>query len=537
MTAVQERPGVVPAALPRGPLTGAGVLVRLILRRDRIAITAWVVIMAVLPVLLAIATEKGYPAEADRLAFAAASAANPAELALRGPVFAPSVGALAAWTFGSSGVLVGGIVSVLLLIRHTRGDEQAGRRELVGAGVVGRHAPLAAALAVVVAGNVVIAVLAALGLLAHGLPVAGSIALGSAIGAGAIVFTAVAAVAAQLVEGTGGARGVAFVVFGVAFLLAAIGDGTGSGLVWASPFGWVRHIQAFAAERWWVLGPLLGTAAVLAALAFALSARRDVGGGLFAARPGPAHAGAALRSPLALAWRLHRASVLSWAAGLTMLGLMLGFAMGSLGNQLDTPAFRALAVTLGGGDVAAVFFRFVLYVLAQVVAAATIAAALRMRSQETGGLADAVLVLPVGRVRWALGHLVITAGGAALTLLGLGLGAGIGYGAPFAVLGSTVAYLPACLVFAGLAVVLVGWAPRVAVPVTWVLLALALIVDLLGEFKLVGAAVLQVSPFVRTLQSLGSGAVGPALVLLTVVAVVLGAVGLAGLRRRDVDAA
>ena len=39
-------------------------------------------------------------------------------------------------------------MSILLVVRHTRADEETGRAELVGAGVVGRHAPLAAALVV-----------------------------------------------------------------------------------------------------------------------------------------------------------------------------------------------------------------------------------------------------------------------------------------------------------------------------------------------------------------------------------------------------
>jgi hypothetical protein len=40
-----------------------------------------------------------------------------------------------------------------------------------------------------------------------------------------------------------------------------------------------------------------------------------------------------------------------------------------------------------------VFFRFVLYVLAQAVTAGAVVAALRMRGQEEAGLADVLLVL------------------------------------------------------------------------------------------------------------------------------------------------
>src|SRR4051812_47940964 len=126
---------------------------------------------------------------------------------------------------------------------------------------------------------------------------------------------------------------------------------------------------------------------------------------LVAPRPGPGTAGPRLRSPLALAWRLHRGAIMAWTAGITLLGLLLGAAMGSLGDQLDTPAFRELAATIGGGDPGEVFFRFVLYVLSQVVTASAIAAALRLRGQETSGLADVLLAGPVDRSRWALGHI------------------------------------------------------------------------------------------------------------------------------------
>lgn len=519
--------------------TGAREIVRLILRRDRVVLPLWIILLTALPVGSAAATDQAYPTDADRIGFAAHAAVNPAELALRGPVFAPTTGGLTAWTIASSGgVLLGGVVSLLLVIRHTRAEEQAGRRELLGAGVLGRHASLAAALGVVAAGNLVIALLVALGLAAYGLPVAGSVALGLVFAAGGILLAAVGAVAAQLAESAGAADGLALGVLGVLFAVASVGEVASSWLVWASPFGWARRVQSFAGEQWWVFALFAVFSVLLVMAAFALSARRDVGAGLLPARLGPATAPPSLRSPLALAWRLHRGAVASWTIGFTLLGLLFGSAMGSLGGQLDTPAFREFAAGLGGGDVAEVFFRFVLYVLSQVVTASAVASVLAIRGQETSGLADVLLAGPVDRVRWAVGHVAVTGAGAAVVLAGLGLGAGVGFGTPLAVVGTTLVYLPACLVFVGLAVALTGWAPRLAAPVTWAVLGLAIVLDLLGEFRLVAPEVLMLSPFVRTLTPLatGSGLV-VALLGLVVIAVALTVAGLAGLRHRDLDAA
>jgi ABC-2 type transport system permease protein len=121
-------------------------------------------------------------------------------------------------------------------------------------------------------------------------------------------------------------------------------------------------------------------------------------------------------------------------------------------------------------------------------------------------------------------------------LFGLDLGAGLGYGTPGPILGMTMAYLPACLVFAGVAVGLFGWAPRLAAPITWTLLGVSIALDFLGEFRLVDPAVLLLSPFVRTEAPLVLGSGLPAALLgLTVVALTLGGAGLVGLRRRDLN--
>lgn len=378
--------------------------------------------------------------------------------------------------------------------------------------------------------------LAAAAMIASGLPPAGSFALGATMAAGGMFFAAVGAVTAQVAEASRTAVALAVAVLGTFFAVAATGEVSRSWLVWLSPFGWARRVQAFAGDRWTVLLLSIAATGALVAVAFALSAHRDVGSGLVPARPGPATAHRRLRSPLALAWRLHRPAVLGWTAGAAALGLLLGAAMSSVGTQLDTPAFRELTGTLGGGDPADVFFRFVLYVLAQVVTASGLVTALQMRQQETGGLTDALLATPVSRTRWAAGHVLVAAIAVVGCLAVLGLAAGIGYGTPLGLVGPTLAYAPACLVFAGVAVALFGWAPRMAVPVTWTLLGLTLLIDLLGEFRLVDEAVAGFSPFVRTLGPLtvGDGLAG-ALVMLAVVAAGLTAAGFAGLARRDVS--
>src|SRR6266545_4865479 len=208
-----------------------------------------------------------------------------------------------------------GRASLLTVIRHTRSDEEAGRRELLGSTVVGRNAPLTAALLVTLAADLVLGAVLAAGMVGLGLPATGSVAYGLSVAAAGWMFAAVGAVAAQLTDGAGGARGLALGTLGLAYLLRAAGDTSGSDgglgwLSWLSPIGWTQQTRAYADERWWVFVLVLASVVVLAAAAYAVLARRDVGAGVLPARLGPATAAPGLRSPLALAWRLHRGSLL-----------------------------------------------------------------------------------------------------------------------------------------------------------------------------------------------------------------------------------
>jgi ABC-2 type transport system permease protein len=142
------------------------------------------------------------------------------------------------------------------------------------------------------------------------------LALGLQFAAAGFMFAAVGAVTAQLTTGAGGARGIAVGVLGAAFLLRVAGDVSGQaggGLSWLSPIGWAHRIRPYGGERWWVLALPVALAVLLVVVAVALSARRDVGAGLLPPRSGPA-AAPGLRSPLALAWRLHRGLLAGWTA-------------------------------------------------------------------------------------------------------------------------------------------------------------------------------------------------------------------------------
>ena len=284
-------------------LTGTGALAKLAGRRDRIMLPAWIYILTALVAGTAYSFRKLYPTAAGREQFAAAASHNPSLLSLYGPLYGNSLGSLTAWRYGGFAALGAGLMSIFIVIRHTRADEETGRMELVGSAAVGRHAAMTAGLLIALTANVVLALVMSAALIALGLPAAGSISLALAIASCGLVFTAVAAVTAQLADSARSARGLAIGVLGVGYLLRAVGDSAGAHgpgwLSWLSPIGWAELIRSFGAIRWWILALPLATTAVLGIAAGLLAAHRDYDAGLLPRRPGrPGRPGrCAVRSP------------------------------------------------------------------------------------------------------------------------------------------------------------------------------------------------------------------------------------------------
>ncbi|WP_194822756.1 ABC transporter permease [Micromonospora sp. S-DT3-3-22] len=523
-------------------LTGTGHLTRLILRRDRIVLPLWVLPLAVLPVSYAGSFLALFPTAAERAAYADGTARSPSVVALLGPVYGDSVGALTAQRGGFLQVIVG-LAALLTVIRHTRTEEEAGRRELLGATVLGRHAGLTAALLVTYAASLVLGLLTAAGLAATGLPAAGSLAYGLSVALVGVVFATVGGLAAQLTQTAGGARGIAVGVLGVTFALRLVGDTSRQEWPsWFSPLGWAPRIRAYEGERWWVLALPVALTVLLAVVTYPVSVRRDLGAGVLPSRPGPARAGRALSGPFGLAWRLHRGQLLGWSVGFGLLGLVVGGAAESAGRSVaGNAALEQVMARLGGASgLAEAYLGASLGVAGLAAAGYGVQAALRMRSEEAAGRVEPVLAAGVHRSAWLAAHLLFALLGPVVALALTGLAAGLTYGLSIddvpgqlpRMLGAGLAQVPAAWVLAGLAVLLYGLLPRFAAT-AWVVLALAVLLGQLGAVLELSQWLLDLSPFTHTPQVLRAGWSVTPLLVLTALAGVFCAAGFVSFRRRD----
>ena len=530
-------------------LTGTASLIRLILRRDRSRLAVWILVLALVPIGTASAFAGLYPDQAIREQLAATVGSTPALLAILGPVYGSSIGALTAWRIGTIGAVLVGLMALLTVIRHTREEEEAGRRELLGSTVVGRHAPLAAAMTVAAATGLVLGLLLVLGFTSQGLPAQGALAYGTGVMLVAVAFAAAGALTAQLTENATTARGLAVGLLGAAFLLRVGGDAGEAGglgwMSWLSPVGWFSRMRPFAGERWWVLGLWLGVALVLSVAAFAISSRRDVGAGAFPPRPGPAAASPGLGTPLGLVWRLQRGSLVGWTFGLAAAGAVYGAAGDSIGDMMEgNPQLAAIFEALGGTQALTdTFFSAAVSVLALIATAYGIRAVLRLRVEEESLRAESVLATAVTRSGWALSHFLFGVLGPLFMLAVAAAVAGTVYGVVVGdvagqaprILGSALVQMPAVWVVTAAALTLFGLVPRL-VSLSWGILVGCLLLGQLGQILRFPQWSLNLSPFTHIPLLPAEELEALPLLVLGAVASALAAMGVAGFRRRDIIA-
>jgi len=527
-------------------LAGTAALVRLALRRDRIVLPVFIVLLVVMVAASASATVKVYPDEASRVQAAVAINNTTSTLALYGPIHdESSIGAISTFKMGIMGAIAVAILALFLVVRHTRAEEETGRLELLGATVVGRRAPLTAALIVTASASLVAGAGTALGLIAVGMPAAGSMLMGLGFACLGIAFAAVAGLTAQLVKSARTAAGLAGAALGVSYLLRAIGDasaGNGFGwLSWPSPVGWWQQTRPYAGDRRWVLALLLGLSVVVAALAYALAARRDFAAGLLPDRPGPAAAAAGLRSPLALAWRLQRGSFFAWVAVFVVLGLVVGGMASNVGDFLKSPQAQEFITKLGGVSGLRDAFLAVELAFAGVFAAVFgVQATMRLRSEESALRAEPVLATAVGRSAWAWSHLTIALAGAAILLLVVGVSAGlasavqVGDSGQFGrIVVAALVQIPAVWVIIGIVVAAFGLVPRLVV-LGWAALVGFVLLGEFGALFELSPVVMDISPFAHVPRMPGGDFAVAPMLWLTAIAAGLIATGLVGFRRRDV---
>ncbi|WP_426504646.1 ABC transporter permease [Dactylosporangium sp. McL0621] len=513
-------------------------------RTHRRGIVVWVFALAAGLVGTAAAVAALYDTPAKAHTYAEAVTSGRALAAINGRVEGiDTLGEVIQDEFGFVAAFLLPLLGIALVTAATRREEESGRLETVVGGRIARHQPTLAALIVAAAAILATAALFAIGLTPAGVPVAGATLYAAALGSLAFVFAGLAALLAQVVPHARGVYTCSLTGLAVAYVLRGVGDATGTRLAWLSPLGWAEKAAPFGAQRWWVLALPVSAGVVAGGAATWIAARRDVGSSLLRGGTGPARATRLRRSALGVAAWIHRPAVLGWLAG----GVLLNAMMGALARPfLDAMAGNpALAETMGiaGARPLDGFVAAAQLYLAVIGAGCAVQAIGTLRSEEAGGRLETRVAGTLSRTRWLAAHCAAVLAGLALVVVvsSLVLAAtttwSVGDADEFgAIMSAGLAYLPAELVFAGVALALFGLWPR-GFGLAWAAYAAATFIALLGPGLRLARWVLDLSPATHVgnppagaadpgrLAALG--AVGGALLLL----------GFVALRRRDVPRA
>jgi ABC-2 type transport system permease protein len=531
-----------------------GVLLQQRLRRDWLQLALWIVGTALMAFAGYAGVTQSYATLADRQNILAAALANPVILMFRGLPSGTSEGAFLSFEILPWLALLAALMSRFLAVRHTRGDEEAGRSELVWATPAGRRLPTVATAVHGILANIVLAALTALALISTGLPTAGSVLAGAAAGACGIAFLGVALLAAQLMRTSRGANSLAIWVLVATFLIRGIGNAAGTPSddlsrmtsawpAWLSPFGWAEQTRPYDVD---LVGPVflaLAFGLVLSAAAVGLQSVRDIDASFVAERRGRVSAPVALRSPHALVWRLTGGSIVGWAVGGAITGI-LATTLSGLVDQIsgENPAVADILKKIGGAtggleEVVVTVFFTLLGILAACCAVQTV---VRARQEEARGTAEAVLATPVGRVRWLADFVIVGVAAvliviaAAVVAAWLGVWANGGDDALYRIVAvAGLGQAVAASIFAVLTALVFVLLPRATSAVAWSLVLLAALLGMFGPLFGLPEWSANLSPFAVTPVVDGSGVDVRGLWWLLVVSAGGAAAALTLMRRRE----
>jgi ABC-2 type transport system permease protein len=474
------------------------VIVRQTARRAVRSGTLWGAIFGLYVYASAAGYAASYPSLAARRRLATSFGANAGLAALLGPARRlETVAGFTAWRTMGVLTIVGAIWGLLLATRMLRGEEDAGRWELMLSGQTTRRRAAGQAIAGMGAGLMALWTVTALSTVAAGstskvsFSVTASLYLATSLMAGASLALAVGLLAGQLAATRRQANSVGAATLGLAFLVRMAADSSSSlaWLRWASPLGWPEELHPFTGSSplaWLPIALLVGG---LTGGAILIAGRRDLGASALPSRDSPPSHTALLTGPAGLTARLGAGVALGWTAGLAALGLMLGLVAQSASTAISGSAEIEKAIGRLGGHRggAAAYLGVAFLIAATLVSFAAAGQIAATRSEEAQGYVDHLLVQPVSRSRWLLARLAfavsLVVGTSVVAGLFAWIGAttqnsGVGLGQ---LLQAGLNVAPPAVLVLGIGALVFGASPRIAPAVTYGVVAWSFLVEFLAS--------------------------------------------------------
>lgn len=528
--------------------TNTGRLVRFILRRERISSSLWIILLSLFSIALAPMLASMFDAPArDALIL---TIDNPAMIGMLGPIYGMDNYTEGAMYFNMMVqwvMLTAAVMNILLVVRHTRTDEEQGRMDMLKALPSGRLSGLCAVMLTAAIVDLLVTLITGFGITVTGtatMNLNGSLLYGAALGAASLVFGGIAAICAQICASSRGAIGLSIIILGFFYLLRGAGDIGNEMLAYISPLGLAQRTQAYVENNWWPIILLLIEAVVLFCIAFALNSLRDIRQGLLPQRRGRETARRYLCSPYGLAFRLLAMPFWGWIIGMYIIGASYGSILGTIDTFVQSSEFYSMVIGASPDySTAQMFVSMVNSIMALCAVVPVFVTILKLRSEEKDGYYLNVLSRSVSRRTYITSYVVVSFITSILAQCATALGI---YSAAIAVLPdpdtlplddlfkANLVYLPALWVMLGLAVLLIGLLPRMTT-LLWIYFGFSFFATFMGRLPdLLPEWVQKLTPFGYIPNLPADDIEWSTLLILTGVAMGMIAIGTLAYQKRDI---
>jgi ABC-2 type transport system permease protein len=364
----------------------------------------------------------------------------------------------------------------------------------------------------------------------------GPIVFGLSVMAVGWLGVGIGALTNQLSASSSIANSTGSIILVIFYIMRMMGDlGTNDTLTWISPLGWAQKMAPWGENRAWLMIPNIILVVVLIAIAFVIEARRDYGSGVLKDKAGHPDASPLKRRSWGLILHLYKGSIIGWSLGVIIFGLLFGSVVNTMMSMLkdiNVPFLNTSSMDSMLG--------FMLCFIGLVSVVLPMFIMIGLRTDETKGLTEVQLAGSVSRYKMVLERYVI---GIIATVLLLVLG-GASFGLSFGAASNDMSqigrlaldaliYLPGIMAITSVTALLFGLFPRATIPVTWFIYGLMYFAVLLIDQKKTPMGVIYLFPFLGTPKIPGAG-FDPIVIVYLIVAIAFVAIGMLGLRKRNV---
>jgi ABC-2 type transport system permease protein len=525
--------------------TAAGrAIARLNLRQVRPGTLVVATVCAGMSALVAVQYRTTFEGALDQSALRAL-VENPAIRIIFGPPVAlDNAGGFTVWRTGTPLLILASVWILLAATRITRGEEDAGRYELLLAGPLRKVSLVLRSLVALTIAALMISVAVGIALVLVGTDITGAIVYAAAVFGVILTFATGAVFAAQIMPTRPSAIGLTVALLGVALLVRMLADAAPrfAWSAWTTPFGLTARAGPFAANR---VGPLLVLAAFPIALSLAtfIAARyRDAGSGVVNMATRRAPRTGLLRSIGGFAVRRSIAPTLGWAIAIAVYFFILGTLIASILEFFNTnPRFAELAAAAGfAGLASANGFAAALFGLLAIPTGLYAATRLgRLVADERARRWTAVFATDISRIRLVGDEIAVTTAGLALLhgVAGLAIWAGAAItAAPLALdaaLAGALNSAPIAWLAVGAASLAVGWLPSAVAAAGALPVAAGFVLNVVTKGTSAPWWIVGLSPFAHLAAVPDAPPDWTATAVFLLIGTGMVAVGLAGYAHRD----